>query len=289
MKVSDNNSDSLSEHLSGFQTEKGGVRERLALGLQKAGSGSSSRNTGQEVILVVVHFRVRGIARFLSHAETVRVFQRACARAGIEVEYSHGFNPRPRMSLPLPRTVGVESDDDLLCFRAYCGSAVAPPRPDQPAAEQYKSHIQARLSEQLPDGFDVLSVNLAEGKASFQPRSATYLFPMQREQMESLRERLADRIQLLMDSKSLNVERQLLAAATHVARRGSRGEGRGVRNLDVRPFLKSIEAGDKDVVVQCRIDPVGSIRIEEVLRLLELDPEKLTAPIRRISVEWQKI
>lgn len=273
MDASDNSPDSFCERVSGFQTEKGCVREGLALGLEKAGSGSSSRNAGQEAILVVVHFRVRGIARFLSHAETMRVFQRACARAGIEVEYSHGFNPRPRMSLPLPRTVGVESDDDLLCFRAYCGSAVAPPRSEQPSAEQYKSHIQARLSERLPDGFDVLSVDLAEGKASFQPRSATYLFPMQREQMKSLREKLADRIQLLMDSKSLNVERQM-------------GEGRGVRNLDVRPFLKSIEIADKDVVVQCRIDPAGSIRIEEVLRLLELGPEELAAPIRRISVEW---
>ena len=54
--------------------------------------------------------------RFLSHAETMRLFQRACVRAGVKVAYSQGYNPHQRMSLVLPRSVGVESDDELLCL-----------------------------------------------------------------------------------------------------------------------------------------------------------------------------
>ena len=54
--------------------------------------------------------------RFLSHAETIRVFQRACVRAGVQIAYSQGFNPHQKMSLVPPRSVGVESNDDLLCL-----------------------------------------------------------------------------------------------------------------------------------------------------------------------------
>ncbi|MBN2271219.1 MAG: DUF2344 domain-containing protein, partial [Sedimentisphaerales bacterium] len=63
---------------------------------------------------MLLKFRIWGNLRFLSHAETMKVFQRACARAGLDVAHTEGFNPRPRLSLPLPRSVGVESDEELL-------------------------------------------------------------------------------------------------------------------------------------------------------------------------------
>ncbi|MHC4625895.1 MAG: DUF2344 domain-containing protein, partial [Planctomycetota bacterium] len=44
----------------------------------------------------MIKFRVRDTLRFLSHAETLRVFQRACVRGHIKILYSQGFNPRPR-------------------------------------------------------------------------------------------------------------------------------------------------------------------------------------------------
>jgi hypothetical protein len=57
--------------------------------------------------------------------------------------------------------------------------------------------------------------------------------------------------------------------------------------VDVRPFLKSIELDDKNILVQCKISAAGSIRIEEILKLLELTIENLTAPIRRESVHYR--
>ena len=57
--------------------------------------------------------------------------------------------------------------------------------------------------------------------------------------------------------------------------------------MDVRPFLASIEMTSQGIIVECRISPAGSIRVEEVLSLLELDQNMLAGPIRRISVRWQ--
>jgi hypothetical protein len=39
-------------------------------------------------------------------------------------------------------------------------------------------------------------------------------------------------------------------------------------------------------MVECRISPAGSIRVDEIVGLLELDEGKLAGPIRRTDVQW---
>ena len=218
-----------------------------------------------EIILLVIKFKVAGNLRFLSHAETLRVFQRACVRAGIRIQYSQGFNPRPKLSLPLPRSVGVESDDELLCLRVAVD-------PDELRATSYNSRINDELSAQLPEGCELLSVSVSQAGRSFQPSSATYLLVVK---PEYLNDKLKATITSLLASKNLNVRRRTGIKQSKV------------KNLDVRVFLKSIKMDDRGIIVQCNISSAGSIRIEEILRLLELDEDKLALPIRRTNVQWQ--
>ena len=219
-------------------------------------------------VLVLIRFKLRGSVRFLSHAETLKVFQRACVRAGMNIQYTQGFNPRPRLSLPLPRPVGVASKDDLLCVRMVRD-------PSESRTADCESRIQARLSEQLPEGFELLSVSVAEAGSSFQPRSAIYVLPVCR---EYLTDALQARIKHVLESESLKLDR----------RTGPEGRDTKFRSVDVRSFLKSIQLEGDCVVIECTISPVGSIRVEEILQLLELDVDKLSAPVRRTSVQWQK-
>lgn len=226
--------------------------------------------------MVLIEFKVRGNLRFLSHAEMVRVFQRACVRAGIKVLYSEGFNPRLKLSLPLPRSVGIEVDDDLLCFRIEISTG----------AQEYKSYglltestsdlctlVKTRLSEQLPDGFELLTVRTAKAKASIQPCLAAYLLAVR---AEYLNEKLKSRIKCLLASENLNLQRRMGP------------ENSKFKNVDVRPFLKSIELDDTGITVECKISLAGSIRLDEILELLELDYGMLSAPIRRTRVQWQE-
>jgi hypothetical protein len=60
-----------------------------------------------------------------------------------------------------------------------------------------------------------------------------------------------------------------------------------VLTSSVRAFLKSIKIDGRDIIVECNISQAGSIRIEEILKLLELDEGKLVSPIRRTNVQWQ--
>jgi radical SAM-linked protein len=213
---------------------------------------------------LVVRFRIGGALRFLSHAETLRVFQRACTRAGIPVKYSQGFNPHPRLSLPLPRSVGVESDDELLVVRLE--SELQGPE-DVDAAR-----IRQSLQGVLPEGIDVVAVELAES-GSFHARSVDYVFQVRPERAAELAGKLGERVQVVLASGSWIVSRKLPG-------------DRKVRRIDVRPFLEAIQPVEQGVRVRCNVTAAGSIRIEEVLQLLELKAEDLAAPVRRTAVEW---
>lgn len=183
----------------------------------------------------------------------------------MKMQYSRGFNPRAKLSLPLPRTVGVESDDDLLCLRIEDGGL---------------SNFKAELSSQLPRGCEVLEVDVAKNSKAPCPCLATYVFPVCQSRPAALREKLAGRIECLLTSKSLFVNR-----GSYSAKIGPRSR---VKNVDVRPFLKSIKLDSEGIIVECKISGAGSIRVDEILKLLELDVEQLAQPIRRSSVQYRR-
>ena len=94
-------------------------------------------------------------------------------------------------------------------------------------------------------------------------------------QQEYLNEQLKDTIERLLASESISVQRQ-------IDKRKSR-----IKNIDVRAFLESIELEQNSIIVECKISSAGSIRVDEILELLELDAEKLASPIKRTNVKWR--
>ena len=61
-------------------------------------------------------FEKVGSAIWISHLDLMRLFQRAFKRAGLPLTHTHGFNPRPSVSIALPLSVGVSSKCELLDF-----------------------------------------------------------------------------------------------------------------------------------------------------------------------------
>jgi len=214
-----------------------------------------------EAELVLVGFEIRGNLRFLSHAEMLRLFQRACTRAGINLSYSQGFNPRQQMSLPLPKSVGLELDNDLLCLWVLSDK--------QPIdCEELKD----KLAVQLPAGCRLLAVTVSQTKTTIQPEKAVYMFTVQ---SQYLNNELKTTIDRLMQSENLNLDRQI-------------DDIGNIRNVNVRPFLEGIEIDDKNIKVGCRISGNGSIRVDEILKLLNLDMDKLASPIKRTNIQWRQ-
>jgi hypothetical protein len=145
--------------------------------------------------------------------------------------------------------------------------------------DRITTQVFNNISSQLPQGLELLSVSVVEAKTSFQPCSVKYVLAVRK---EYLNEELKATINSLLASDSIKIQRQ-----TAKTKSGIRNRGPKVKNIDVRGFFESIELDPNSIIVECKVTPAGSIRIEEILKLLDLDDEKLALPVRRTSVKWK--
>ncbi len=61
-----------------------------------------------------LRYAKRSVARFASHRDFSRVFQRALRRAGVPMAYSSGFHPHPRISYAQAVPTGAASEAEYL-------------------------------------------------------------------------------------------------------------------------------------------------------------------------------
>ena len=91
-----------------------------------------------------VRYAKRGRARFTSHRDFGRAFERALRRAGVPMAYSSGFSPHPRISYANAAPTGAASEAE------YLEIGLATPRdPVQ---------VMGALDAALPPGLDILEV-----------------------------------------------------------------------------------------------------------------------------------
>jgi len=80
-------------------------------------------------------------ARYISHLDLMRTFQRAFLRAGLSIRHTEGFNPHAFVSLPLPLSVGFSSCCEVLECELLGGVAL--------------EDVPARMTAALPAGITV--------------------------------------------------------------------------------------------------------------------------------------
>lgn len=83
-------------------------------------------------------FSKTGRARYISHLDLMRTFQRAFFRAGIPIKHTEGFNPHAFVSIALPLSVGYSSECEILEFGLLDGVS--------------EEEVPARMNAALPEG-----------------------------------------------------------------------------------------------------------------------------------------
>ena len=86
-------------------------------------------------------FSKTGTAKFISHLDLMRTFQRAFLRAGIQIKHTEGFNPHAFVSIPLPLSVGFSSGCEVLECEVLGGAGL--------------DEVPARMNAALPAGIAV--------------------------------------------------------------------------------------------------------------------------------------
>ena len=87
-------------------------------------------------------FEKSGRARYISHLDLMRTFQRAFFRTGLPIWHTEGFNTHAFVSIALPLSVGFESCCEILEFRLN--------------EERDLNELPALLNAALPDGITTL-------------------------------------------------------------------------------------------------------------------------------------
>ena len=123
-----------------------------------------------------LQFNKTGPARFTSHKDVVRIFQRCFAAAGIPMSYSEGFHPHMKMSFAAPLKTGWESDAEFIDIRV----------------EGVPGPLAERCNEHLPQGLRIRHVSIlpdSAPKLASDISAATYDIEIHAEDID---ERLAD-------------------------------------------------------------------------------------------------
>ena len=64
----------------------------------------------------VMKFSKKGYTKYISHLDLLRVFKRAFKVMGLDIKYSQGFNPHPKMGFAQPLSLGYSSVAEYLEF-----------------------------------------------------------------------------------------------------------------------------------------------------------------------------
>ncbi|MBQ3830133.1 MAG: DUF2344 domain-containing protein [Spirochaetales bacterium] len=99
-----------------------------------------------EYVQAILTYEKKGRAVYNSHIAVMRQFEMAFQRAGLDVMFTQGFNPKPKMEFLNPISMGVYGENELL----LCELPVSQITPDTVNV----------LNKVLADGFNVKSIKV---------------------------------------------------------------------------------------------------------------------------------
>jgi radical SAM family uncharacterized protein/radical SAM-linked protein len=199
----------------------------------------TARNSPQTSPAVIYRLRYQKntYAKYVSHLDIIRIFDRACRRAQLPIVYSQGFNPRPKMSFAPPLALGCTSNAEYVDIAFY---------------KDPQGDIRKILNRFMPEGMKVMEVKqIQEGLPSLSGISNTEFVVTLSE--NGLTE---SKIRHLLMQPEIEVER-LVKGVT--------------RRINVRPFIDSIKKRNGRLLIRTNSINGHTCRIPEIL--LHLLPE----------------
>ena len=180
--------------------------------------------------------------RYTSHLDLYRAWERLLRRAGVQLVFSQGYNPRPKLQLAAPLALGITSQAEIIDFWL----SVSPNNLDQ---------LKSELIAAQPPGIEIQTIESIDASApTLQKKvaAAEYL------------------VNLLDQIPQLDQRIDKLLASEEILRQ------RRNKSYDLRPLVKelNLSGGDTQSLTMMLNAQEGSTgRPEEVLLALDIQPE----------------
>ncbi len=207
-----------------------------------------------ELKIYEMEFSVRGILKYLTHLEILNFFSKLFVRIGLPVRFSAGFNPRPKISIPVPKPTGIESLSDLVRAELLHGDfdpeeIVARCRktyPESPLFEFSKAWITEKSRLKVPVAI-LWEINLAD--TDLVPRDVI---------------------------KRIECQRKII-----------RKVNKSKRVIDVQKEIMEICYEDPCLRIKTQLSPAGTLKPTEIGNLIGLDREECYLRMRRSRIIWK--
>ncbi|MBD3387188.1 TIGR03960 family B12-binding radical SAM protein [candidate division KSB1 bacterium] len=198
--------------------------------------------------LVFLRFKYRRDkrVRFFSHLDYARLFERALRRANIELCFTQGFNPHPKISYGPPLSLGFVSDAEYVDIQVY----------DIPALE-----FQKRLNRELPPGIEIMETR--------------QLFKKDRSLSDVI-----NRIDYEISLPEFFTPKAIEEAVSNLLKQDTINVIRKKRKsqlLDIKRFIIKLYRKRRMLYLQARSDKGHTVRISELLTSLFPEHDEITS------------
>jgi radical SAM family uncharacterized protein/radical SAM-linked protein len=182
----------------------------------------------------------KGLARFLSHLDNIRVIERAIRRSGIPAEYTQGFHPHLKLSFGPPLQLGYTSEAEY--FDLLLGAP-------------FHSAMADRLEGNFPDGFFIMEVRpIIDKKVSLSSQLNRAVYELLVENKDDCQLRIDD----FLSRESVEIERVTKTEAKPVNIRPA------VFRLQYRE-QSLIDPGSSSIYMELGVGSAGYARPSEVM------------------------
>lgn len=176
--------------------------------------------------IIRIKFEKGPQVRFISHLDMMNSFQRAIRRAGLEAEYSHGFNPQMQMVFGAPLSLGYTSKAEYA---------------DLLFAQDYEAlFVETELGKQLPPGLGITKSGKRLTKKNIMAdiAFAEYEFSIKG-----------------LDDVDAPAKKIMSADALHV----EKTRKNKTKVVDIRPMIKTIDINSKKCIVLVKAGNSGNL------------------------------
>ncbi len=211
----------------------------------------------------VMKFAKEGYTKYISHLDLLRVFKRAFKVTGIDLKYSNGYNPHPKMGFAQPLSLGYSSIAEYLEFETI--------------TDHIADELNEKLSSALPKDVRVLDLKAFESEASSlaaETVACRYLISFHTDKNETE----------LKEDLSSYLAQPVIKAMKRMKKTKSLEEV----NIKEKIRMMDISLDDENAVIDCLLDSGSQSNLSPELVIQSL-LDYTHYPIKRWEIEVERI
>ena len=214
---------------------------------------------------ILCKFTKLGYLKFISHLDLVDLFQRTLFQNKVDVKFSEGFNPHPRMSIAYPLPLGIESNSEYM--EIYLNSKI-----------DLKDFL-IKMNERLPQGIKIVEAKYDDDESiSNKVKSVVYAFKL----LNTFYDKNKD-IDLAKELNKINTMDMV-----EIERKRKKGKKRIFVKENAKDYLNGLELKEYAIYAYIKMSEQGSLKPALVLDILtnytDIVMDELDIDLERIGL-----